>query len=120
MAAAQCLRLADDQRVPHCRPMLYTLDCDQFIGSRPFELSKSQSSQPLTVLPVGIDELTSSFRASHSSERAFVRSGGLPELPLVQHGPFKLPQNKELDQCEAAMMTEDNIIFVDPVCYVGF
>ena len=105
---------------PAAALMFYTLDCNRLIGSRSSELSNSQSSQLLTVFPVGIDELTLSFHAFHHSERAFVGSGSLPELPLVQHGPFELLQDEKLDQCEAVMMTEDNIIFVEPVCYVGF
>ena len=81
--------------------MFYTLDCDRLIISRQSDLSNSQSS-PL---------LSSSYLRIGSS---------LPQLPLLQNGPFELLQDEKLDQCEAVMMSEDNIIFVEPVCYVGF
>ena len=98
-------------------PMFYTLNCDRFINYRPSDPSGFHSSQ----ITADIDGSTLPLSSYFDPGPAFIRTkSSLPELSLVQHGPFELLQNEKLDQCEAAMMTEDNIIFVEQVGYDSF
>ena len=93
-------------------PMFYTLDCDRLINSCQLGLSNSQSSQ----LSPDPDMSTLTLLLS-----LYLRSGSsLPQLPLLQCGPFELLQEEKLHGCHAAMMSEDNIIFVERVCHIGF
>ena len=98
-------------------PMFYTLDCNRVINSRTLDRSNSHNPQ----LPADTDGSTSTLLASLDLRPAFERTGSsLPQLPLVQHGPFELLQVEKLDQCKAAMMSEDNIVFIDSVCCTAF
>ena len=95
-------------------PMFYTLNCDRFINYRPSYPSGFHSSQ----ITADVDGST---LPPFNPGPAFIRTKSRrSQLTLVQHGPFELLQYEKLDQCEAAMMTEDNIIFVEQVSYDSF
>ena len=98
-------------------PMFYTLNCDRFINYRPSDPSGFHSSQ----ITADIDGSTLPLSSYFDPGPAFIRTkSSLPELSLVQHGPFELLQVEKLDQCKAAMMSEDNIVFIDSVCCTAF